>query len=178
MDWLSFKEAIKDLLKYVIFIIIVLVLALYVVGLQQVIGSSMDPTFTDKDVVILDKLTYRFKDIKRGDVIALNNKDTKFLIKRVIGLPNEVISYKDNTLYINGESFKENYLDESVITEDFDLSVLGYQKIPEDMYLVLGDNRSISQDSRDPEVGLIPKKDVIGKVRIQIWPLNEFKVLK
>ena len=136
MDWLSIKEFIKDTLKYIIFIIIVIVLALYVVGLQQVVGPSMQPTLNNKDVVILDKLSYRFKDIKRGDIVALYYADTKFLIKRVVGLPGEAISFKNNKLYINGKAYSENYLEEDIINEDFDLNTLGYNKIPDNMYLV------------------------------------------
>lgn len=178
MDWLSLKESIKDILKYIIFIIVVLIIAIYVVGLQQVVGPSMEPTLTNNDIVILDKISYRFIDIKRGDIVALYYADTKYLIKRVVGLPGETISFKNNTLYINGISYSENYLSVDVITDDFDLSILNYEKIPDDMYLVLGDNRGDSLDSRDPSVGLISKKDIIGKVRLQIWPLNEFKVIK
>lgn len=178
MDWLSFKEAVKDLLKYVIFILVVLILALYVVGLQQVVGPSMNPTLSNNDVVILDKLSYKFIDIKRGDIVALYYADTKFLIKRVIGLPGEKIYFQDNTLYINDVKYEENYLNDDVITDDFSLDSLGYTIIPDEMYLVLGDNRGDSMDSRDPDVGLISKKDIIGKVRVQIWPINEFKIVK
>ena len=178
MDWLSIKEFIKDTLKYIIFIIIVIVLALYVVGLQQVVGPSMQPTLNNKDVVILDKLSYRFKDIKRGDIVALYYADTKFLIKRVVGLPGEAISFKNNKLYINEKAYSENYLEEDIINEDFDLNTLGYSKIPDNMYLVLGDNRSNSLDSRSKEVGLIKKENIIGKVRLRLWPINKFKLIK
>ncbi len=178
MDWLSLKECIKDMLKYIIFIVIVLCLAIYVVGLQQVVGPSMTPTLTNNDIVILDKISYRFLDIKRGDIVALYYADTKYLIKRIIGLPGETISFKDNVLYIDNVMYDENYLKEDIITDDFELTSLGYYEIPDDMYLVLGDNRGDSLDSRDPKVGLISKKDILGKVRIQIWPLNEIKIIK
>lgn len=178
MDWLSFKEFIKDSLKYIIFIIVVLVIALYVVGLQQVVGPSMQPTLKNNDVVILDKISYRFTDIKRGDIVALYYADTKYLIKRVVGLPGETISFNNNTLYIDDKMYNENYLSKDTITDNFDLSTLGQNKIPEGMYLVLGDNRSNSMDSRNPDVGLIKKENIIGKVRLQIWPLNKFKLIR
>lgn len=178
MDWLEIKEFIKDTLKYIILIVVVLVLALYVVSLQQVVGPSMSSTLESGDVVILDKISYRFKDIKRGDIASLYYADTKYLIKRVVGLPGENIEFKDSTLYINGVPYKENYLPEGVITEDFSLSSLGYDVIPDDMYLVLGDNRGDSLDSRDAKVGLIKKDDIIGQVRLQIWPLNKIKITK
>ena len=178
MDWLEIKEFIKDTLKYIILIIVVLVIALYVVSLQQVVGPSMSPTFESGDVLILDKITKRFSDVNRGDIVSVNYADTKYLIKRVVGMPGETIEFKNNTLYINNEPYKENYLPKGAVTDDFSINSLGYNIIPEDMYLVLGDNRSNSQDSRDPKVGLIKKEDIIGFVRFQIWPLNKIKVAK
>lgn len=177
MDWLDIKEFLKDTFVYIIFIIAVLVIAIYVVGLQQVVGPSMSPTLENNDIVILDKISYRFIDIKREDIVALYYADTKYLIKRVIGLPGDNIEVIDNKLYINNSYYAEEYLDD-VITYDFSLKDLGYDKIPDDMYLVLGDNREDSLDSRDEEVGLIPKEDILGKVRFQLWPLNEIKIIK
>ena len=74
--------------------------------------------------------------------------------------------------------YNENYLPSDTITDNFDLSTLGQTKIPEDMYLVLGDNRSNSMDSRNPDVGLIKRENIIGKVRLRIWPLNKFKLIR
>lgn len=177
MDWLDIKEFIKDTFKYIIVIVVVLVLAIYVVSLQQVVGPSMSDTLNNNDIVLLDKISYRFTDIKRGDVVSLYYADTKYLIKRVIGLPGEYVEFQDNKLYIDNKYMDEDYL-EDVITDDFSLSELGYDEIPEDMYLVLGDNREDSLDSRDASVGLIPKEDIIGKVRIRIWPLNKIGIIR
>ena len=177
MDWLEIKEFFKDAFKYIVIIIIVLVIAIYVISLQQVVGPSMSPTLKNNDVVILDKATYRFGKIKRNDIVALYYADTKFLIKRVVGLPGESISFKNGNLYINGVLKEEKYL-QNVKTEDFDLTELGYTNIPKNMYLVLGDNRGDSMDSRDKKVGLIKKEDIIGKVRLRIWPLNKLKIVK
>ncbi len=177
MDWLDIKEFIKDTFKYIIVIVVVLVLAIYVVSLQQVVGPSMSDTLNNNDIVLLDKISYRFTDIKRGDVVSLYYADTKYLIKRVIGLPGEYVEFQDNKLYIDNKYMDEDYV-EDVITDDFSLSELGYDEIPEDMYLVLGDNREDSLDSRDASVGLIPKEDIIGKVRIRIWPLNKIGIIR
>lgn len=177
MDWLDIKEFIKDTFNYIIFIILILVIAIYVVGLQQVVGPSMSPNLKNNDIVILDKISYKFIDIKREDIVAVYYADTKYLIKRVIGLPGEYIEFQDNKLYIDNQYYEEEYLD-GVVTDDFSLKDLGYDKIPEDMYLVLGDNRGDSMDSRDPEVGLIKKKNILGKVRFQFWPLNKIRIIK
>lgn len=178
MDWLEIKEFFKDAFKYIILVIFILVIAVYIVGLQQVVGPSMSPNLKNNDILILDKISYKFNDIKRGEVVSLYYADTKYLIKRVIGLPGEYIEYKDNILYIDGNMFKEEYLDDTVITHDFSILELGYDKIPEDMYLVLGDNREDSLDSRDVKVGLIKKSDIVGKVRMRIWPLNKIKLIR
>ena len=110
--------------------------------------------------------------------MALYYADTKFLVKRVVGLPGETVEFKDNKLYINGKYYEEKYLGDDIVTDNFSLEELNYTTIPDDMYLVLGDNRGDSMDSRDSDVGLIPKKDIYGKVRFKIWPINEFKYVK
>ena len=178
MDWLDIKEFLSDTIKYIIFIVVILVIAVYVVGLQQIVGPSMTPTLRNGDIVILDKLSYRFSEIKRDDIVALYYADTKFLVKRVVGLPGETVEFKDNKLYINGKYYEEKYLGDDIVTDNFSLEELNYTTIPDDMSLVLGDNRGDSMDSRDSDVGLIPKKDIYGKVRFKIWPINEFKYVK
>lgn len=177
MDWLEIKEFLKDTAKYIIFIFVVIFIAVYIVGLQQVVGPSMSPTFENGNILILDKVSYRFSDIKRGDVVSLYYADTKYLIKRVIGLPGESVDFRNGDLYINNILIEEEYLN-GMNTPDFSLSDLGYAKIPNDMYFVVGDNRGDSLDSRSKEVGLIPKEDIIGKVRIRLWPVNQIKLVK
>ena len=171
MAWLSIREFIIDFVKLIVVIIVILFLMIYVVSVTQVVGSSMSSTLESGDVLILNKFKYRFMDVERGDIISLEYADTKYLIKRVIGMPGDTVSIKDNTLYINGEIYIENYLDEGLVYDDFELSSLGFNRIPEDMYLVLGDNREDSLDSR--EIGLISKDEIIGKVSFRIWPLNK-----
>lgn len=177
MDFRDIKEFFKDTSKYIITILIVLVIVLYVVSLQQVIGPSMSNTLLDGDVVIIDKLSYKFTNPKRNDIISFEYAETKYLIKRIIGLPGEHVSYIDGILYINGQSYKEDG-NKNEVTMDFDIKILGFDVIPEDMYLVLGDNRINSLDSRSKKVGLINKEDIIGKARVKIWPLNKFKIIK
>lgn len=174
MDWLSIRELIIDSLKLIIIIIIILFLMLYVVSVTQVVGSSMSPTLKDEEVLILNKFQYRFFEIKRGDIVSLDYEDTKYLIKRIIGLPGETVKIVNNQLYINDKIYEEEYLANDLNYDDFSLADLGYSKIPEDMYLVLGDNRENSLDSR--EIGLIKKEDINGKISLRIWPLNKIKL--
>lgn len=175
MDWLEIKEFLKDSAKYILTIIAVLFVVVYVVSVQQIMGPSMKPTLNNGDIVLLNKFQYRLFDVKRNQIIALNYKDTKYMVKRVIGLPGEKIEFKDNTLYINDKPYTEPFI-KDVKTDDFSLKDIGYDVIPEDMYLVLGDNRENSMDGRD--YGLIKKKDIIGKASIRIWPLNKIKIIR
>lgn len=191
MDFRDIKENLKDFSVYIIIIIAVILCVQYVVTIQQILGPSMNPTLVEKDAVLLNKFAYRIGKIRRGDVVALNYNGEKFMVKRVIGLPGEKIEYKNNVLYINDEPFEEKYLGSDVETEDFlvsgnkvytvnynvdTLENLESDIIPEDMYLVLGDNRQNSEDSR--YYGLIKKEDIIGKTTIRIWPLSKIGLIK
>lgn len=165
MDLRSLKELFKDIAKYIVIFVIVLLLILYVVSLQQVVGPSMNPNYQDGDILILNKLHYKLKNPKRFEVAVINSKTEKYFIKRVIGLPGEHVAFKDGNLYINGNIVAQQFKYEK--TEDFDLKELGYDVIPEGYYFVVGDNRPNSEDSRT--IGLINKKDFIGKVMFRIW---------
>ena len=177
MDFRDIKEFLKDSLWLIIIVLIVLLANIYIVSFQQVVGPSMKNNLESGDIVVLNKIIYKFRDIKRCDVVSFEY-DSKNLVKRVIGLPGEHIEYKDNYLYINGTKYTEDYLDKDVVTNDFKLEDLvgNYDKIPDGMYLVLGDNRTDSMDSRD--FGLVSKKDIKGKVSIRIWPLSGLKLIK
>lgn len=173
MDWLEIKEFLKDTAKVVLCIIVLLFIIQYVFSITKVVGNSMNPTLKDEELLILNKFRYRFTDIKRGEIISLKYDNTKYLIKRVIGLPGENVSILDSKLYINDKEFQESYISTDLKYDNFSLKDLGYEKIPDGMYLVLGDNRVDSLDSR--EIGLIKKEDVIGKVSFRFWPLNQLK---
>lgn len=127
----------------------------------------MVPTLLDGDIMILDKIGCRINGLKRFDIVVIKYNNEK-IIKRVIGLPGDYIEYKDNILYVNGKIIKEEYKRD--ITNNFSLKDLGYEKIPENKYLVLGDNRGISKDSRI--IGLIDKEDIEGYTGIIVLPFK------
>ena len=178
MDLRDIKEFLKDTFKYILTVVVVLVIIIYVVSIQQVVGPSMSPTLNSGDILILNKLNYKIFEIKRFDIVSLSSKQSKYLVKRVIGLPGEKVEYKDNKLYINDQVLKEEFLDETIMTNNFSLSSIGYETIPEGMYFVVGDNRGNSDDSRDIKIGLIKEEDIIGKSTIRIWPLNKIGLPK
>ncbi|MBO4245957.1 MAG: signal peptidase I [Bacilli bacterium] len=173
MDFRDIVEFFKDAFKYIAVVIVVLLLFIFVMGLQQIVGPSMEPNLKEGDILIVNKLLYHIGKIKRNDIVVITEEE-KYMVKRVVGLPGEHIEYKDNYVYVDGEKYRETFIDtEKVKTEDFKLEDLGYDKIPEGMYLVLGDNRENSKDSRD--YGLVPKKQIVGKAWLRIWPFNKIR---
>lgn len=168
------KKILKELIPYLIIIVVVLFIKTFIVSPVRVIGDSMKDTLFDGDIMILDKLTYRFKDIKRFDIIVINHNKTH-IIKRVIGLPGDTIKYENNKLYINDKYYEEKYLSTGTSTPSFTLeNILKEEKVPNGCYFVLGDNREVSSDSRI--IGFIDKKDIEGHARLTIFPFKRFGV--
>ena len=164
------KKSVKELLPYVVIIIVVVLVRTYIATPVIVSGDSMVPTLKDKQLLLLNKLNYQLNDIERYDIVVITI-DKKEIIKRVIGLPGETIEYRNNVLYINGHEEENDYNFE---TEDFNLkSICNCDVIPDNKYLVLGDNRKVSADSRI--IGLIDKSEIEGSVSFSIWPIKKVK---
>ena len=163
------SDKVKDILGYVIVIVVVLLIKHFIITPIRVNQSSMNDTLYDKDIMILDKISYRFTSIKRFDIVVIK-KENEYLIKRVIGLPSETLEYKDNKLYINGKEVKEEFSHK--VTNDYELD----GTIKDNYYFVVGDNRINSLDSR--VIGLIKKEEIIGKTNLVIFPFNHFGIKK
>ncbi len=162
---------LKELLPYLIIIVVVVFIRTFIATPVRVDGSSMVPTLKNNDILILNKLA---RNYKRFDIVVVRAHNAK-LVKRIIGLPGESIEYKDNKLYINGKVIKDVTPEE---TDDFSLEELyGMKKIPDGYYFVMGDNRDGSSDSRDYRIGLIKKENILGKTILRLWPLNKIKFL-
>lgn len=170
MDFRGIQEFLRDTFKYIIVFVIVLLLFIFVIGLQQVVGPSMSPNFQEGEILVVNKISPKFRELKRTEVVVVSQGE-KYMIKRVIGLPGDKIEYKDNKLYINGTAYNEPYLKDDVVTADFKLSDIGVDVIPENKYFVLGDNRTNSEDSR--KYGLVEKKNIIGITWFRLWPLKK-----
>ena len=169
------NEFVKTLLTYLAIILVVIIIRVFFIDPVRVDGSSMNTTLADGEVMILNKIVYKKNDIKRFDIVVVK-EDEHYIIKRVIGLPGEVIEYKENKLYIDGKQIEDPY--PSTETDDFTIESIGHTKIPGDSYFVMGDNRTASLDSRYPEVGTIKKDLIVGRTRLVIWPLNKFGIVK
>lgn len=167
------KKIIKELYPYVIIIIVVILTRSFIITPVIVSGKSMLPNFNDGELLLVRKIDYNEKTIKRFDVVVIK-KDKEEIIKRIIGIPGEHISYKNNKLYINDELISEDY--SHLNTKDFNLEeICSCSIIPEGKYLVLGDNRPISKDSRS--IGLIDEKDIVGKSVFRLWPITKIGAL-
>ena len=166
-------------LLYILIIIGLTYLIITFVGQRtRVSGSSMETTLSNGDNLIVDKLTYHFKEPKRYDIIVFPYKyeENTYYIKRIIGLPGETVQIIDGYTYINGEQLVGDIYGAEV------MEAAGIAAEPitlgEDEYFVLGDNRNHSSDSRDPSVGILKRKDLMGRAWIRIYPFDKMGVIK
>ncbi|MBU2101608.1 signal peptidase I [Patescibacteria group bacterium] len=133
----------------------------------RVEGSSMEPNFSGGDYLVVDEISYRFRNPARGEVIVLHNpaKNTEFFIKRIVGLPGEELIIRNGEVSIDGKLLKEDYL-----PPDIGLKGDYYFTLDEGEYFVMGDNRLQSFDSRS--WGPLGRGDIVGTVRVRFWPLG------
>lgn len=161
------KEKVKKLLKeygpFTLFVFLIIMVRIFICSPINVNGTSMSTTLKDGDIMLLNKIGLK-NGIDRFDIVVVKT-DKNYLIKRIIGLPGEVLSYKDEKLYINGKVVEDKYnLNFTGDIEPF--------RLMNDEYYVMGDNRGVSKDSR--MIGAIKKKDIIGKTNFVIYPFNKF----
>lgn len=175
------KNAGKTIIHTVIWLAAVIALSWFLITFvaqrTDVNGTSMVPTLEDGDQLIADKITYRFRDPERFDIIIFPYQyaENTYFIKRVIGLPGETVRIDEQgNIYINGEILSENYG-----YEQMEYAGLAAEEIQlgEDEYFVLGDNRNVSEDSRYPDVGNIKRGDIIGRAWLRIYPFSKFGLL-
>lgn len=173
---------LTELLSWVIYILIIIGLTYLIITFvgqrTRVSGSSMETTLSDGDNLIVDKISYRFRDPSRYDIIVFpyHYSENTYYIKRIIGLPGETIQVIDGYVYIDGELLE---------SEDYGAEVMdspGLAQDPvtlgKDEYFVLGDNRNHSSDSRDPSVGVLKRDELIGKAWVRIYPFNKMGLIK
>lgn len=176
------KNVVKEIFSTILYILVVLLgtylLITFVGQRTSVSGSSMEPTLSNNDQLILDKISYRFSEPQRFDIIVFpfQYAEKTFYVKRIIGLPGETVQIDlQGNIYINGQILNEDYGKETI-----NFAGLAVEPITlgDDEYFMMGDNRNNSSDSRDPSVGNIRRSNIIGKAWVRIWPLNKFGVLK
>ena len=166
------KKIIQDLIPYVIIIIVVVLIRTFIVTPVRVDGSSMYPTLKNGEILILKKYDHSYD---RFDIVVVKYRGER-LFKRIIGLPGEHIAYTDSKLYVNDKLVEEPFLPENLSFDDFDNILLGHNFIPDNYYLVVGDNRNNSTDSR--VIGFISKDDILGVTNFRIFPFNKIGTFK
>lgn len=150
-------------------LLLALIITQYVAHHTSVEGSSMEPSLSDGDQIIVENISYYQHEPERFDVIVFPNGAGVNYIKRIIGLPGETVRIADGYIYINGELLNENYGNELI--EEPGIASSGIT-LAEDEYFVLGDNRNASVDSRRTEVGNIHRTDIQGKAWIRFYPFG------
>ena len=157
------KNIKREVFDYLLIIFAVIFIRSFIFSPIKVQQSSMSPTLESNDIMILNKIGYSINGLKRFDIVVIKYEGD-YLIKRVVGLPNETIEYKDSTLLINGKKIDEPFIKEK--TDDFKLESV----IPDDNYFLMGDNRNNSIDSR--MFGTVNEKEIEGKTRLIIFPIK------
>jgi signal peptidase I len=163
--------------EYVVIFVVAYLLAFvlqnFLFGIFEIKQHSMESTLYEYDRVFITRLTYKYSDPKRGDVIILldpmGSQDD--FVKRVIALPGEEIAIKNGVVYINGKKLNEPY-----INSDHDIDNMRSRRIAPEEFFVMGDNRTVSSDSR--RFGPIPRSNILGKVLVVFWPPAHSRVLK
>ncbi len=173
----SFKQSFWELVRFVVIaLIIVIPIRLFVAEPFVVSGSSMVPTFENGNYLIIDKISYELNDPKRDDIAVFRypNDQTKFYIKRVIGLPNETVDIKGSVVTITNEKHPLGFtLDEPYVKNISNNTT--HSKLKDDEYFVMGDNRSGSSDSR--YWGAVKKEFLTGRVFLRLLPINKMAIL-
>lgn len=159
-------KKLKELMPYIIIVVVVLLVRSFIVTPGLVNGSSMEPTLHNNELVLINKIGLN-KGIDRYDIVVVKYENST-IIKRVIGLPYETVEYINDTLYIDGEIVNTKV--DFEYTKDFKLTA------GKNEYIVLGDNRNISKDSRI--IGPVKERDIIGKVDLVLFPFSKFGKVK
>jgi signal peptidase I len=176
------KEGREWLKAFAIGVIIFVFIRTFFFSNYVVQGESMMPTLQNGNKLVVNKIGYQAEDLQHFDVIVFHANKKEDYVKRVIGLPGDRIEYRHDQLFINGKKYAEPFLASYKkktpgiqLTGDFSLKELtGENTVPEGKMFVLGDNRLGSWDSRN--FGFVPIKQVVGKVDLRYWPLDEVNV--
>ena len=174
------KSAMREVAEWILYLGVIVLLSYLIitfVGVRTMVsGHSMEPTLHDRDQLLVDKISYRFREPERYEIIVFPYKyeENTFYIKRIIGLPGETVQIKNGEVYINNKLLGEEYgaetmLDPGIAADPITLGV--------DEYFVLGDNRNHSADSRKPNVGVLKREDLIGRAWVRIWPFDDMGVV-
>ncbi|WP_324717052.1 signal peptidase I [Carboxydochorda subterranea] len=169
--WAAVVEFVKTLAGAAILAFLIMT---FVARAFTVDGPSMLPSLHNGERLMVDKLTYRFREPQRGEIVVFRYPEDprEHFIKRIIGVPGDWIETGGGRVYVNGRALDEPYLDAPT------LGRFGPVQVPPGHYFVMGDNRNNSEDSRDPRVGFVPRNLIEGRALWRFWPLTQMGVLR
>lgn len=175
---IDFFKRILDSLEFYIFAgIFFIVIWYFVLSPRAIDGISMEPTLWDQSLILVYKLQYINSHPERGDIVVFKHSETDDYIKRVIGLPGETVLIQNGKIYINGTQLAETYIGETVVTNPYAAIREGVPyKVPTGKYVMIGDNRENSTDSR--EFGAVAEEYIEGRAVLVWFPPEDSKVLK
>lgn len=162
------SEAWSWIMSILIAVVLAFIIKTFLIDTALVIGSSMAPTLTDGDRLIVNKIGYTIGEPEYGDIVTLHATEDDDYVKRIIGKGGDTIKIEKNTTYRNGEPLSEPYINQETYPDFAEVSV------PEGYYFVMGDNRANSSDSRFQSLGFVARSDLVGKVFFRYWPLSHF----
>lgn len=172
------KQFLYDIAETVFSSVAVLLVLYMTIALPEMVwGSSMEPNFYTNERILVERVTKYFKPYQRGEIVVfVPEGESRHLIKRIVGVPGDVFKIFNCDIYIStgGERFKlvESYLGDSICTEGGNELKEGRSiKLQEDEYVLLGDNRGVSLDSR--VFGIVKKNKIIGRVIFRFWPISK-----
>ncbi len=165
------REYVETLIGAAILAVLIMT---FVARAFTVDGPSMLPTLQDGQRLLVDRLTYRFQEPQRGDVVVFRYpaNPRQHFIKRIIAVPGDQVLISRGTVYVNGVALEEPYIAGPMFGS------FGPVIVPPDSYFVLGDNRNNSEDSRDRRVGFVPRANIVGRAIWRYWPLTEMSILR
>ena len=164
---------VREIIETVVLTVLMFLVIRFAVQNFNIEGHSMEPSLHDQELILVDKWTYLFHPPSRGDVIVFvaPPQPSQDYIKRVIGIPGDVITIQNTTVIVDGVPLKETYVDPRNQGTTFEDRNIVNMVVPPNDYFVLGDNRANSSDSR--VWGFVPKQNIIGRAALVYWPLQQ-----
>ncbi len=164
---------VREVIETIVLTVLMFLVIRFAVQNFNIEGHSMEPSLHDQELILVDKWTYLFHPPSRGDVIVFvaPPQPSQDYIKRVIGIPGDVITIDNTTVLVDGVALKETYVDPRNNGATFEDKTIHNLVVPPDDYFVLGDNRANSSDSR--VWGFVPKQNIIGRAALVYWPLQQ-----
>jgi len=175
LDFEKRYRLVREVIETIVLTVLMFLVIRFAVQNFNIEGHSMEPSLHDQELILVDKWTYLFHPPSRGDVIVfvapLPLNPPQDYIKRVIGLPGDVITIQNTTVIVDGVTLKETYVDPRNLGPTFEDRRIVNMVVPPNDYFVLGDNRANSSDSR--VWGFVPKQNIVGRAALVYWPLQQ-----